>query len=129
MSRTRTQQVRHECTYQSDLKTILADLVPQKQAEVKEFRSQHGSNVVGEVTVDMVSMYEYCYMYNTVCVCVCVSPFHSLFSVYCMEKSMLCTCNLTIYNYIVLYILSDITGTIYVGCKVTLLLCIIIIYM
>ena len=48
-------QVRHESSYQSDLKTILSDLVPKKQAEVKEFRSQHGSKVVGEVTVDMVS--------------------------------------------------------------------------
>ena len=49
------QQVRQQSSYQSDLKTILADLVPKKQAEVKEFRSQHGSKVVGEVTVDMVS--------------------------------------------------------------------------
>lgn len=51
------QQVRQQSSYQSDLKTILADLVPKKQAEVKEFRSQHGSKVVGEVTVDMVSTY------------------------------------------------------------------------
>ena len=48
-------QTRQNSSYQSDLKTILADLLPSKQAEVKEFRSQHGSKVVGEVTVDMVS--------------------------------------------------------------------------
>ena len=48
-------QTRQHSSYQSDLKTILADLLPSKQAEVKEFRSQHGSKVVGEVTVDMVS--------------------------------------------------------------------------
>ena len=48
-------QTRQHSSYQSDLKTILADLLPRKQAEVKEFRSQHGSKVVGEVTVDMVS--------------------------------------------------------------------------
>lgn len=47
--------VRHESSYQSDLKSILSDLMPQKQAEVKEFRSQYGSKVMGEVTVDMVS--------------------------------------------------------------------------
>jgi citrate synthase len=45
---------RQNSSYQSDLKTILADLLPSKQAEVKEFRSQHGSKVVGEVTVDMM---------------------------------------------------------------------------
>lgn len=56
-----TQQVRHESSYQSDLKSILTDLVPQKQAEVKEFRSQHGSKVMGEVTVDMVSNSQECY--------------------------------------------------------------------
>ena len=50
-----TVQVRHESSYQSDLKSILSDLMPQKQAEVKEFRSQYGSKVMGEVTVDMVS--------------------------------------------------------------------------
>jgi citrate synthase len=46
--------VREESSYQSDLKAILSDLVPRTQAEVKEFRSQHGSKVVGEVTVDMM---------------------------------------------------------------------------
>lgn len=50
-------QVRHESSYQSDLKSILTDLVPKKQAEVKEFRGQHGSKVMGEVTIDMVSVY------------------------------------------------------------------------
>lgn len=46
--------VRHESSYQSDLKSILTDLVPKKQAEVKELRSQHGSKVMGEVTIDMM---------------------------------------------------------------------------
>ena len=126
MSRTRTQQVRHECTYQSDLKTILADLVPQKQAEVKEFRSQHGSNVVGEVTVDMVSMYEYCYMYNTVCVCVC--PLFTqcvCYSVYTVWRAC-CVHVITIHNYIVLlYSKRHYWYYIHIDCKVTLLLCII----
>ena len=63
-------QVRHESSYQSDLKSILNDLVPQKQAEVKEFRSQSGSKVVGEVTVDMVSgtYVRWCYTTRVVCV-------------------------------------------------------------
>ena len=47
-------QVRRQSSYQSDLKDILSDLVPRTQTEVKEFRSQHGSKVAGEVTVDMV---------------------------------------------------------------------------
>ncbi len=37
------------------MKQILAELIPEKQKEVKEFRSNHGNFVVGEVTVDMVN--------------------------------------------------------------------------
>ena len=37
------------------MKQILAELIPEKQKEVKEFRGKHGNFVVGEVTVDMVS--------------------------------------------------------------------------
>ena len=36
------------------LKERLEDLIPKKQAQVKEFRKGHGSTVVGEVTVDMM---------------------------------------------------------------------------
>ena len=56
-------QVRHEST-DCGLKDVLADIIPEKQKEVKEFRAQHGSFVVGEVTIDMVSLAK--------CVCVCV---------------------------------------------------------
>jgi len=36
------------------LKERLEDLIPKKQAQIKEFRKGHGSTVVGEVTVDMM---------------------------------------------------------------------------
>ncbi|XP_064401146.1 probable citrate synthase, mitochondrial [Halichondria panicea] len=36
------------------LKDIMADLVPEKQKQVKEFRAKHGDFVVGDVTVDMM---------------------------------------------------------------------------
>ena len=48
-------QVRHESS-DCGLKDVLADIIPEKQKEVKEFRAQHGSFVVGEVTIDMVSL-------------------------------------------------------------------------
>ena len=38
------------------MKQILAEIIPEKQKEVKEFRSKHGGFVVGEVTVDMVRL-------------------------------------------------------------------------
>jgi citrate synthase len=38
----------------TDLKAELANLIPQHQKAVKEFRSKHGSTKVGEVTVDMM---------------------------------------------------------------------------
>lgn len=38
----------------SQLKQLLREIIPEKQKEVKEFRAQHGSAVVGEVTVDMM---------------------------------------------------------------------------
>ena len=41
---------------QCGLKERLADLVPSKQTEVKDFRAKSGDTVVGNVTVNMVSM-------------------------------------------------------------------------
>merc|ERR1712002_1061800 len=38
----------------TNLKDILADLIPKEQTKVKEFRKAHGNDVVGEVTVDMM---------------------------------------------------------------------------
>lgn len=40
-------------TFQN-LKDVLANKIPEKQKEVKEFRSKHGNTKVGEITVDMV---------------------------------------------------------------------------
>lgn len=45
--------VRHKST-DCGLKEILAEIIPEKQKEVKEFRAKHGGFVVGEVTVDMM---------------------------------------------------------------------------
>jgi citrate synthase len=38
----------------TSLKEVLARLIPEKQKEVKEFRQQHGSTKIGDITVDMV---------------------------------------------------------------------------
>lgn len=38
----------------TDLKKVLAEKIPKEQERVKNFRKQHGSTKVGEVTVDMV---------------------------------------------------------------------------
>jgi len=38
----------------TNLKDVLADLIPEEQKKVKEFRAQHGNDVVGSVTVDMM---------------------------------------------------------------------------
>jgi len=38
----------------TDLKGVLAEQIPLKQNEVKEFRKSHGATKVGEVTVDMM---------------------------------------------------------------------------
>lgn len=38
----------------TDLKKVLAEKIPKEQERVKEFRKNHGSTKVGEVTVDMV---------------------------------------------------------------------------
>lgn len=38
----------------TDLKKILAEKIPKHLEVVKKFRKEHGSAVVGEVTVDMV---------------------------------------------------------------------------
>lgn len=36
---------------------MLAEKIPKEQERVKNFRKQHGATVVGEVTVDMVSIF------------------------------------------------------------------------
>merc|ERR1712001_134349 len=38
----------------SDLKSVLAEKIPEKREEVKAFRKQHGNTKVGEITVDMM---------------------------------------------------------------------------
>ncbi|XP_005106615.1 citrate synthase, mitochondrial [Aplysia californica] len=38
----------------TNLKDVLEKIIPEKQKEVQEFRKQHGSTKVGEVTVDMM---------------------------------------------------------------------------
>ena len=45
----------HQSHGDSGLKQTLAELIPKKQKEVKEFRAQHGGFVVGDVNIDMVS--------------------------------------------------------------------------
>lgn len=40
----------------TDLKAVLNEKVPKEQERVKNFRKAKGSTVVGEVTVDMVSL-------------------------------------------------------------------------
>lgn len=47
-------QARHEST-DCGMKQLLAEIIPEKQKEVKELRANHGDFPVGEVTVDMVS--------------------------------------------------------------------------
>jgi len=42
---------RHEST---SLKDVMADIIPEEQKKVKEFRAKHGGDVVGQVTVDMM---------------------------------------------------------------------------
>lgn len=42
--------------FSQNLKDVLADLIPEQQQIVKDFRGRHGSTKVGEVTVDMVSL-------------------------------------------------------------------------
>jgi citrate synthase len=44
----------------TDLKAVLAKKIPIEQERVKEFRKAHGSTKVGEVTVDMVSVFDVC---------------------------------------------------------------------
>ena len=47
----------HQSHGDSGLKQALAELIPKKQKEVKEFRAQHGGFVVGDVNIDMVSVH------------------------------------------------------------------------
>uniref|UniRef100_A0A2K6F8M4 Uncharacterized protein n=1 Tax=Propithecus coquereli TaxID=379532 RepID=A0A2K6F8M4_PROCO len=49
---------RHASASSTNLKDILADLIPKEQARIKTFRQQHGKTVVGQITVDM--MYGWC---------------------------------------------------------------------
>ena len=56
-------QARFEST-DSGLKQILAELIPEKQKEVKEFRQQHGGFGMGEVTIDQVNRESLAYMYK-----------------------------------------------------------------
>uniref|UniRef100_A0A8C6ZHE2 Uncharacterized protein n=1 Tax=Nothoprocta perdicaria TaxID=30464 RepID=A0A8C6ZHE2_NOTPE len=39
----------------TNLKDVLAELIPKEQAKIKSFRQQHGSTAIGNITVDMVS--------------------------------------------------------------------------
>lgn len=52
--------VRHFSDSSTDLKAILAEKIPKEQERVKTFRKEYGSKVVGEVTVDMVSIMYFC---------------------------------------------------------------------
>ncbi|XP_058021910.1 citrate synthase, mitochondrial [Ahaetulla prasina] len=38
----------------SNLKDVLANMIPKEQARLKSFRQQYGSTVIGQITVDMV---------------------------------------------------------------------------
>uniref|UniRef100_A0A672L6P8 Uncharacterized protein n=1 Tax=Sinocyclocheilus grahami TaxID=75366 RepID=A0A672L6P8_SINGR len=37
----------------TNLKDVLADLIPKEQSRIKNFRQQHGKTTVGQITVDM----------------------------------------------------------------------------
>uniref|UniRef100_A0A8C0WJ18 Uncharacterized protein n=1 Tax=Castor canadensis TaxID=51338 RepID=A0A8C0WJ18_CASCN len=39
-----------------NLKDVLANLIPKEQARIKSFWQQHGKMVVGQITVDMITM-------------------------------------------------------------------------
>ncbi|KAL2314804.1 putative citrate synthase, mitochondrial [Schizosaccharomyces pombe] len=41
-------------TRSSSLKDRLAELIPEKQAEIKKFRAEHGQDVIGEVTINQM---------------------------------------------------------------------------
>jgi len=49
-----SQAVSQSCNASTDLKSSLAEKIPQVQEEVKAFRKQHGNTKVGEITVDMM---------------------------------------------------------------------------
>uniref|UniRef100_A0A674HJ76 Citrate synthase n=1 Tax=Taeniopygia guttata TaxID=59729 RepID=A0A674HJ76_TAEGU len=38
----------------TNLKDVLATMIPKEQAKIKSFRQQHGSTAIGQITVDMV---------------------------------------------------------------------------
>uniref|UniRef100_A0A8D2M0U2 Citrate synthase n=1 Tax=Zonotrichia albicollis TaxID=44394 RepID=A0A8D2M0U2_ZONAL len=37
----------------TNLKDVLATMIPKEQAKIKSFRQQHGSTAIGQITVDM----------------------------------------------------------------------------
>ncbi|XP_023563135.1 citrate synthase, mitochondrial [Octodon degus] len=45
---------RHASASSTNLKDVLANLIPKEQARIKTFRQQHGKTVVGQITVDMM---------------------------------------------------------------------------
>uniref|UniRef100_A0A8C5P2R2 Uncharacterized protein n=1 Tax=Jaculus jaculus TaxID=51337 RepID=A0A8C5P2R2_JACJA len=45
---------RHASASSTNLKGVLANLIPKEQARIKTFRQQHGKTVVGQITVDMM---------------------------------------------------------------------------
>uniref|UniRef100_H9H093 Citrate synthase n=1 Tax=Meleagris gallopavo TaxID=9103 RepID=H9H093_MELGA len=45
---------RHAATAATNLKDVLASMIPKEQARIKSFRQQHGSTAIGQITVDMV---------------------------------------------------------------------------
>lgn len=46
----------------TNLKDVLSKKIPVEQDRVKKFRQQYGSTKVGEVTIDMVSIYFIIYL-------------------------------------------------------------------
>uniref|UniRef100_A0A3B5MHZ0 Uncharacterized protein n=1 Tax=Xiphophorus couchianus TaxID=32473 RepID=A0A3B5MHZ0_9TELE len=39
----------------TNLKDVLADLIPKEQTRIKNFKQQYGKTNIGQITVDMVS--------------------------------------------------------------------------
>uniref|UniRef100_A0A8C4VLM7 Citrate synthase n=1 Tax=Gopherus evgoodei TaxID=1825980 RepID=A0A8C4VLM7_9SAUR len=45
---------RHASSTSTNLKDVLANLIPKEQSRIKSFRQQYGNTVIGQVTVEMV---------------------------------------------------------------------------
>lgn len=41
-----------------NLKDVLADLIPKEQNRIKNFKQQYGKTNIGQITVDMVSVFQ-----------------------------------------------------------------------